>query len=519
MIFIRIGQFFRPGPDRLRENRSTSSDALAGASFPPVSAPAVPVPEVRFPCHPPLPRQPTECRTSARRIFLSAGFCTSPLSMRRLLHAVCTRLYLRTDTRASRLIFPVPPVFAIEHNRGPPWRKFPLTQTRHTRLRPYFDKPDENGPPGRGSFPSPPGRYPPTAKTSLPFILPKRSANRHVFSPTVTGTQGGREPQPSVIVNFPAPSVPDTAPAHRGNVPAALGVRLCCIHRTAKRERFAPPSSSRPVFGYRAKKSNPRSTKNLFDRKSSRPGIPTLFRHRSNPRPDLPTVRMWNEDRDGQNGPLPASSSHDGRTKPGDRRRHELFVRPLKQTVTRRYTKFSTLRPLPATEVCRAHFPCRPPSGRQGASPILRKTQNSSFRLKHFSAGKKTIRQKQKTGHTKSRQRKTENGTALETSAAKPPPLRTLNPLLRPLPRSGNATPSERCLFMRYNRCPTSEAIRIKRYPVRFHTLLHHSVLLKALRKRKEGVLPDTLPCILSSLILRARGIPAIRRVWQIRHP
>lgn len=55
MIFIRIGQFFRPGPDRLRETRSASSDALAGASFPAVSAPAVPVPEARFPCHPPLP--------------------------------------------------------------------------------------------------------------------------------------------------------------------------------------------------------------------------------------------------------------------------------------------------------------------------------------------------------------------------------------------------------------------------------------------------------------------------------
>ena len=275
MIFIRIGQFFRPGPDRLRENRSASSDALVGASFPPVSAPAVPVPKVRFPCHPSLPRQRTECRTSARRIFLSAGFCTSPLPMRRLLHAVCTRLYLRTDTGASRLIFPVPPVFAIEHNRGPPFPSHRLGP----RLRPYFDNLDENGPPGRRSFPSPTGSYTPTAKISLPFILPKRSANRHVFSPTVTGTRGGREPQLSFIVNFPAPSVPDTAPAHRGNVPAALGVRLCCIHRTAKRERFAPPSSSRPVFGYRAKKSNPRSTKNLSDRKWSRPGIPLLFRH------------------------------------------------------------------------------------------------------------------------------------------------------------------------------------------------------------------------------------------------
>ena len=55
MIFIRIGQFFRPGPLGFRETRSASSDALAGASFPPVSAPAVPVPEARFPCHPPLP--------------------------------------------------------------------------------------------------------------------------------------------------------------------------------------------------------------------------------------------------------------------------------------------------------------------------------------------------------------------------------------------------------------------------------------------------------------------------------
>lgn len=155
MIFIRIGQFFRPAPLGFRETRSASSDALAGASFPPVSAPAVPVPEARFPCHPPLPRQPTECRTSARRIFLSAGFCTSPLSMRRLLHAVCTHLYLRTDTGASRLIFPVPPVFAIEHNRGPPCRKFPLRQTRHTRLRPYFDKPDENGPARPRVFPFP----------------------------------------------------------------------------------------------------------------------------------------------------------------------------------------------------------------------------------------------------------------------------------------------------------------------------------------------------------------------------
>lgn len=384
-----------------------------------------------FPVPPASPRQPTECRTSARRIFLSAGFRTSPLSMRRLLHAVCTRLYLRTDTGASRLIFPVPPVFAIEHNRGPPWRKFPLTQTRHTRLRPYFDKPDENGPPGRGSFPSPTGRYPPTAKTSLPFILPKRSANRHIFSPTVTGTQGGREPQPSVIVNFPAPSVPDTAPAHRGNVPAALGVRLCCIHRTAKRERFAPPSSSRPVFGYRAKKSNPRGTKNLFDRKSSSPAFPYSSGIRSNPRPARPTVRMSNEDRDGQNGPLPASSSHDGRTKPGRQTKARTF-RPSVKTDRHASThKIFYLAPPACHGSLPCTLPCRPPSGRQGASPILRKTQNSSFRPKHFPAGKKTIRQKQKTGHTKSRQRKIENGTALETSAAKPPPLRAQNPLFR----------------------------------------------------------------------------------------
>ncbi len=416
-----------------------------------------------------LPRNSLRIVRRSGRRFLPARFCTGRtgsgssfpvppappptadrmpdlraknFSLRRLLYIAA----LHAPTPPCRLHAPLPP----DGHRSIPPHLSGSTRFRHRtqprpsvqEISPQTDSAHPSSPvfrqagrkrtrPAAGLSLSPTGRYPPIAKTSLPFILPKRSANRHVFSPTVTGTRGGKEPQPSVIVNFPAPSVPDTAPAHRGNVPAALGVRLCCIHRTAKRERFAPPSSSRPVFGYRAKKSNPRSTKNLFDRKSSRPGIPTLFRHRSNPRPDLPTVRMWNEDRDGQNGPLPASSSHDGRTKPGRQTKARTFRPSVKTDHHASTHKIFYLAPPACHGSLPCTLPCHPPAERQSASPILRKTQNSSFRPKHLPAGKKTIRQKQKTGHTKSRQRKIENGTALETSAAKPPPLRTLNPLFR----------------------------------------------------------------------------------------
>lgn len=350
MIFIRIGQFFRPGPLGFRETRSASSDALAGASFPPVSAPAVPVPEARFPCHPPLPRQPTECRTSARRILLSAGFCTSPLS---------TRLYLRTDTGASRLIFPVPPVFAIEHNRGPPWRKFPLTQTRHTRLRPYFDKPDENGPPGRGSFPFP----------NRP--LPAHSENFSSLHPPKTFRKPAR-----ILPNR------DRHARRKGTAVIIHRQLLCSI-----RSRYRPPCTQRKRPG------NPRRSPLLYTlhgetendshlrrhpapssataQKSRIPAAQKIFSTASHPAPHSPTLPASGRIPDPPDLPCgcrtkiatgktdrspPRLRTTDARS-PADRRRHELFVRPLKQTVTRRHTKFSTLRPLPATEVCRVHFP------------------------------------------------------------------------------------------------------------------------------------------------------------------
>lgn len=227
--------------------------------------------------------------------------------------------HLRTDTGASRLIFPVSPVFAIEHNRGPPCRKFPLTQTRHTRLRPYFDKPDENGPPDRGSFPSPnrplpahsenfSSLHPPKTFRKPARILPnrdrharrkgttaiihcqlpcsirtrcrppctqrKRPGNLRRFSLTSTSTR--RNGNDSLLRRHPVPS---SATAQKSRIPAAQKIF---------------PTASRPV-----------------------PAFPHSSGIRSNPRPARPTVRMSNEDRDGQNGPLPASSSHDGRTKPG----------------------------------------------------------------------------------------------------------------------------------------------------------------------------------------------------------
>lgn len=421
-----------------------------------------------FPVPPASPRQPTECRTFARRIFLSAGFCTSPLPMHRLLHAVCTRLYLRTDTGASRLIFPVSPVFAIEHNRGPPCRKFPLTQTRHTRLRPYFDKPDGNGPPGRGSFLSPTGRYPPTAKISLPFILPKRSANRHVSSPTVTGTRGGKEPQPSFIVNSPAHPYPIPPPCTQRKRPGNLrrSPLLYTSHGetgTIRSSVVIPPPSSAT-----AQKSRIPAAQKIFSTASRPvPAFPYSSGIRSNPRLARPTVRMSNEDRDGQNGPLPASSSHDGRTKPGRQTKARTF-RPSVKTDRHASThKIFYLAPPACHGNLPCTLPCRPPSGRQDASPILYKTQNSSFRPKHFPAGKKTDPAKTENGTyekptTKNRGRDRPRNIRSKTSSS--PRTEPAFSEKSPLPLSRNATPSERCLFMRYNRCPTSEALRIKRY-------------------------------------------------------
>lgn len=135
-------------------------------------------------------------------------------------------------------------------------------------------------PPGRRSFPSPTDHYPPTAKISLPCILPKRSANRHVFSPTVTGTRGGREPQPSFIVNFPAPSVPDTVP------PCTQGKRSGSPRRspllytshgetgTIRSSVVIPPRLRLP----RKKVESPRHKKS-FRPQVIQPRIPLLFRH------------------------------------------------------------------------------------------------------------------------------------------------------------------------------------------------------------------------------------------------
>ncbi len=228
MIFIRIGQFFRPGPDRLRENRSASSDALADASFPPVSAPAVPVPEIRFPCHPPLPDSRPNAGPPREEFFSPPASVHRRTSMRRLLHAVCTHLYLRTGTGASRLIFPVPPVFAIEHNRGPPCRKF----RPHRLGAPVFARISTSR--TKTDRPAAGLSLPQQAVTRLQrkFFYPSSSQNvpqtgTHFLRPN-TGTQDGRGT--AAIIHRQLPCSIRTRcrppPAHRGNVPATLGVLL-----------------------------------------------------------------------------------------------------------------------------------------------------------------------------------------------------------------------------------------------------------------------------------------------------
>lgn len=345
----------------------------------------------------PYPRKSLRIVRRSGRCFLPARFCTGRtgsgssfpvppappptadrmpdlraknFSLRRLLYIAALHAptppcrlhtpHLRTDTGAPRLIFPVSPVFAIEHNRGPPCRKFPLTQTRHTRLRPYFDKPDENGPPGRGSFPSPNRPLPAHSENSSSLHPPKTFRKPARILPN--RDRHARRKGTAAIIHRQLPCSIRTRcrpPLHTEETsrhPSAFASAVYIARRNGNDSLLRRHPA--PVFSYRAKKSNPRSTKNLSDRKSSRPGIPLLFRHpvESPDSPDLPCgcrtkIATGKTDRS-----PPRLRTTDARS-PADRRRHELFVRPLKQTVTRRYTKFSTLRPLPATEVCRVHFP------------------------------------------------------------------------------------------------------------------------------------------------------------------
>ncbi len=477
-----------------------------------------------FPMPPAPPRQPTECRTSARRIFLSAGFCTSP--------------HLHAPTPPCRLHAPLPPDghrsipphlsgstrFRHRTQPRPAVQEISPTQTRRTRLRPYFDKPDENGPPGRGSFPSPTGRYPPTTKIFLPFILPKRSANRHTFSPTEhwharrKGNRSHHSSSTSLLHPYPMPSPPCTQRKRPGN-PRRSSLTSTSTRRN--RERFAPPPSSRPVFDYRAKKVESPRHKIFSTASHPDPACPySSGIGRIPDPPDLPCgcrtkIATGKTDRS-----PPRLRATDARI-PADRHRHEPFVCPLKQTVARRYTKLSTLRPLPATEVCRAHFPAV-------HRPENRVPRPSSAKHKIRSSGRSiSLRERKPSGKNRKQDiRKADNEKSRTGPPSKPPQQNLLVSAHRtsfsrksPLSLSRNATPSERCLFMRYNRCSTSEAIRIKRYSRAVYTLSHHFVFLGRSENEREDVLPDTLPCILSSLILRARGIPAIRRVWRIRHP
>lgn len=371
-----------------------------------------------FPVPPASPRQPTECRTSARRIFLSAGFRTSPLSMRRLLHAVCTRLYLRTDTRTSRLIFPVPPVFAIEYNRGPPCRKFPLTQTRHTRLRPYFDNPDENGPARPPVFPFP----------NRP--LPAHSENFSSLHPPKTFRK-------------PARILPNRdRHARRKGTTAIIHRQLPCSIRTRYRpplhtgETFRQPSAFASAVYIARRNGNDSllrrhpAPSSATAQKSRIPAAQKIFSTASHPAPHSPTLPASGRIPDPPDLPCgcrtkiatgktdrspPRLRTTDARS-PAHRRRHELFVRPLKQTVTRRHTKFSTLRPLPATEVYRVHFPAV-------HRPEDRAPRPSSAKHKIRPSGRSiSLRERKPSGKNRKRDiRKADNEKSRTGPPSKPP--------------------------------------------------------------------------------------------------
>ena len=197
----------------------------------------------------------------------------------------------------------------------------------------------------------------------------------HIFSDRTLARKTEGEPQPSFIVNFPAPSVPDAVPPlhteETSRQPSAFFFDEyidTAKQRTIRSSAVIPPRLRLP-----RKKSRIPATQNFFDRKSSRPGMPLLFRHRSNPRPARPTVRMSNEDRDGQNGPLPASSSRDGRTNPGRQTPARTFRLSVKTDRRTSIHKTFYLAPPACHGSLPCTLPCRgTPGGGRSRCPPLR---------------------------------------------------------------------------------------------------------------------------------------------------